>query len=265
MNGPDPIAVVDGQNVEHLPASLYIPPDAMRVFLERFTGPLDLLLYLVRRDRIDMRDVPVADLTKQYIAYVEQVVELQLDLAAEYLMMSAILIEIKTRMLLPRQEQEEEEGEDPRAELVRRLIEYERIKLAAEQVGELPRLGRDFCVARIPPVLTTNLKPKIDAEELKLALEAAMERKSMPSQELTLGRERITLREAMTIVMGELSARGKTSFYRLFGGDGPAKEQVGVMLMAVLELANERLLELRQKNWDAEIDLRLSRRRKNAS
>lgn len=253
----EPLAVVDGEAFEQQPSSLYIPPEAMRVFLERFSGPLDLLLYLVRRDRIDIREIPVADITSQYVAYVEQVISLQLDLAAEYLMMSAVLIEIKSRMLLPRADEEtEEDAEDPRAELVRRLIAYERIKDAALRIGDLPRCGRDFLYAHIEPVTESRPKPKVDPEDLASALAAAADRKQA-ALGITMERERMSLQEAMSIFMSELSERGKSSFYRMFRPGQPVREQLGAMMMALLELANENLIKMRQESWDDAIVVQL--------
>lgn len=265
MSEDTPLAIVNGEAFDARPASLHIPREAMRVFLENFTGPLDLLLHLVRRHRIDVRDIPVAELTRQYISYVEEVVALQLELAAEYLAMSAVLIEIKSRMLLPAPEEPDDEEEDPRAELVRRLVEYERIKNAGRRLGELPRNGRDFLVARIAPVAASRPKPRLDAGELAIALSAAAERARAP-RELVIGRERMTLREAMTLVMRDLSVRGKSDFLELFGGaDAPSVDQVGVVLMAVLELANERLVRIRQGRWDGPIMIRPGRRARNGN
>ena len=259
------LAVVEGVEVNEVPPSLYIPPDAIRVFLEQFTGPLDLLYYLVKRDRIDMRNVPVAELTRQYIEYVEQVIALQMDLAADYLLMSAVLIEIKTRMLLPKRGTEPTEEEDPRAELVKRLAEYARIRDAALRIGRHPRSGRDFVVARIAPVTEVKPKPRLDAEELRLALAGAYARRAMPSSELTLERDRMSMREAMSLVLGELSGRGKIGFYRLFRTGAPVRDRIGVMFMAVLELANERLLRIRQKGWDDEIALQAAKGERDES
>lgn len=258
MSDATPLAVVDGEDYDTRPASLHIPREAMRVFLEKFTGPLDLLLHLVRQHRIDVRDIPVAELTRQYISYVEEVVALRLELAADYLAMSAVLIEIKSRMLLPRAEEPEEE-EDPRAELVRRLADYERIKNAARRLGEMPRAGRDFLVARIAPVAATRPKPRLSAPELAFALSAAAERARAPG-ELVIGRERMSLREAMALVMRDLSARGRSEFLELFETGAAAADQAGVVLMAVLELANERLVRIRQGRWDGPIVIRPGRR-----
>ena len=145
--GEMPFAVVDGEPVTTLPQDLYIPPYALQVFLEAFEGPLDLLLYLIRRQNIDILDIPIAEVTKQYVQYIELMTEMQLELAGEYLVMAAMLAEIKSRMLLPRPQAEEEEEDDPRAELVRRLQEYERFKKAAQDISDLPRLERDIFIA----------------------------------------------------------------------------------------------------------------------
>ncbi len=259
MSENEPLAVVNGEEYSSPPASLYIPPEAMRVFLESFSGPMDLLLHLVRRDRIDIRNIPVAELTKQYISYVEEMVSLQMDLAAEYLMMSAILIEIKSRMLLPHKETEDVEEEDPRAELVRRLVAYERIRKAAVEIGMMPRAGNAFLVAHIAPPSNIRMKPQLDVESLKMALAAAMDRKEA-AVEITMERERLSLREAMSLVMNRLSEKGRHTFQALFAASPARPEHVGVVLMAVLELANERLVHISQKSWDDPIALRLSKR-----
>ena len=166
-----PFAVVDGEPVTELPQDLYIPPYALQVFLEAFEGPLDLLLYLIRRQNLDILDIPIAEITRQYVEYIELMKEMQLELAGEYLLMAAMLAEIKSRMLLPRAEIQEEEEEDPRAELVRRLQEYERFKKAAEDLSDLPRLERDTYIASVdaPERKVTTKLPDVTLKELLLA------------------------------------------------------------------------------------------------
>src|SRR5690554_2663121 len=176
-----PFAIVQGAPVLKLPDDLYIPPDALEVFLEAFEGPLDLLLYLIRRQNLDILDIPIAEVTRQYTGYIEMMSELRLELAAEYLVMAAILAEIKSRMLLPRPQSEEEEEEDPRAELVRRLQEYERFKQAAEDLDTLPRLERDLAVAsaEFEDHGQVKLPPEVDLREVLLALKDVMARAEM--------------------------------------------------------------------------------------
>ena len=166
-----PFAVVDGEPLTKLPEDLYIPPDALEIFLEAFEGPLDLLLYLIRRQNIDILDIPIAEITKQYVQYIELMSELQLELAGEYLVMAAMLAEIKSRMLLPRPESDEEDEEDPRAELVRRLQEYERFKKAAQDISDLPRLERDVHIAQVeaPERKVVQKLPDVTLKELLLA------------------------------------------------------------------------------------------------
>ena len=176
-----PFAVVDGEPVTTLPQDLYIPPYALQVFLEAFEGPLDLLLYLIRRQNIDILDIPIAEITKQYVQYIELMNEMQLELAGEYLVMAAMLAEIKSRMLLPRPQTEDEEEEDPRAELVRRLQEYERFKQAAEDIDALPRLGRDIyqAAAETPERKIIPMPPEVDLQDLIAAFQYVIHRASM--------------------------------------------------------------------------------------
>jgi segregation and condensation protein A len=190
-----PFAVVDGEPVTALPQDLYIPPYALQVFLEAFEGPLDLLLYLIRRQNIDILDIPIAEITKQYVQYIELMKELQLELAGEYLLMAAMLAEIKSRMLLPRPEVHEEEEEDPRAELVRRLQEYERYKKAAEDIADLPRLERDVFMAsaEAPERKVVAQLPDVTLKELLLAFHDVLKRAEMFSN-LHMQREPLSVR-----------------------------------------------------------------------
>jgi segregation and condensation protein A len=196
--GEMPFAVVDGEPVTVLPQDLYIPPYALQVFLEAFEGPLDLLLYLIRRQNLDILNIPIAEITRQYVQYIELMKELQLELAGEYLLMAAMLAEIKSRMLLPRAEVEEEDEHDPRAELVRRLQEYERFKKAAEDLSDLPRLERDVHVARVdaPERKVSTQLPDITLKELLLAFHDVLKRAEMFSS-LHLQREPLSVRQRM--------------------------------------------------------------------
>ena len=196
-----PLAIVNGQPLTELPQDLYIPPQALEVFLDAFEGPLDLLLYLIRRQNLDILDIPVAQITHQYMGYVELMKAVRLELAAEYLVMAAMLAEIKSRMLLPRQETQGDEEEDPRAELIRRLQEYERFRQAAEQLDELPRGGRDIALASAaPPALQARTAhPPVSMEELLLSLAEVLRRADM-FESHQISRETLSTRERMTQV-----------------------------------------------------------------
>ncbi len=240
-----PFAVVQGEPMTVLPRDLYIPPDALEVILEAFEGPLDLLLYLIRRQNLDILDIPIAEITAQYMEYIAMMEELRLEIAAEYLVMAAVLAEIKSRMLLPRVHEHEEE-EDPRAELVRRLQEYERYKQAAEDLDELPRMERDlFPVAPALPVLQRRLLlPDVTLEELLRSMRAVMERAEMYSHH-HIQREALSVRERMTHVLSTLREHGFTEFVRLFK---PEEGRLGVVVtfIALLELLKGSLIELVQ-------------------
>lgn len=241
-----PFALVYGQAVTELPLDLYIPPDALEVFLEAFEGPLDLLLYLIRKQNIDVLDIPVAEITHQYMGYVELMQSVRLELAAEYLVMAAMLAEIKSRMLLPRSQDAEDEEEDPRAELIRRLQEYERYKAAAEDLDELPRVGRDITVPRLdaPEARARRLLPDVNLEEVLLAMAEVLRRADMfESHQVT--REALSTRERMSEVLERLKQGGFVPFVDLFS---PSEGRLGVVVtfMAVLELIKESLVELVQ-------------------
>ena len=259
-------AVVDGVAVARLygeplftlPTDLYIPPDALEVFLEAFEGPLDLLLYLIRRQNFNILDIPLADVTRQYLAYVDQIRKHNLELASEYLLMAAMLIEIKSRMLLPpKKTAEGQEAEDPRAELVRRLIEYEQMKLAAARLDALPVIGRDFLRAQV--VIEQSLVPRfpeVDADELRSAW-ADILRRAKLTQHHTITREQLSVREHMSIVLRALQGRRFALFEDLF--DAKRGPQVMVVtFIALLELARERLLEVTQAEAFAPIYVRLA-------
>jgi len=241
-----PFALVQGQVITRLPDDLYIPPDALEVFLEAFEGPLDLLLYLIRKQNVDILDIPVAEITRQYIEYVELMKSVRFELAAEYLVMAAMLGEIKSRMLLPRPKDEEGEEVDPRAELVRRLQEYERFKQAAEDLEKLPRLERDIFVARAyrPDYVREKPLPDVDLKELLLSLREVFQRAEM-FEHHHISREKLSTRERMARVLEYLQGREFAPFVSLFDA-GEGRLGVVVTFIAVLELVKNQLVELVQ-------------------
>ena len=251
-----PFAVVDGEPVTTLPQDLYIPPYALQVFLEAFEGPLDLLLYLIRRQNIDVLDIPIAEITKQYVQYIEVMKELQLELAGEYLLMAAMLAEIKSRMLLPRPEREDEEEEDPRAELVRRLQEYERFKKAAEDISELPRLERDVFVASAdaPERKVTTKLPDVTMKELLLAFHDVLKRAEMFSN-LHMQREPLSVRQRMSEILTRIKSSGFTGFSDLFDAE-EGRMGVAVTFIAILELLRESIIEVVQSEQYAPLHVR---------
>ncbi|MDH3560659.1 MAG: segregation/condensation protein A, partial [Gammaproteobacteria bacterium] len=212
-----PLAVVQGRPLEALPTDLYIPPDALEVFLEAFEGPLDLLLYLIRKENLDIVDIPIAEITRQYTDYIELMQNMRLELAGEYLVMSAMLAEIKSRMLLPRPVASEEDEDDPRAELVRRLQEYERFKQAAEDIEELPRLGRDVFQAQADGAgqRVVRLPPEVNLQDLIGAFQEVMQRASMYAHH-HVQMESLSVRERMSSVLTRLRAGEFTRFVDLF-------------------------------------------------
>ena len=251
-----PFAVVDGEPVTTLPQDLYIPPYALQVFLEAFEGPLDLLLYLIRRQNIDILDIPIAEITKQYVQYIELMKDLQLELAGEYLVMAAMLAEIKSRMLLPRPQTEEEEEEDPRAELVRRLQEYERFKKAAQDISDLPRLERDVFPAQAETTerkVVTKL-PDVTLKELLLAFHDVLKRAEMYSN-LHLQREPLSVRQRMSEVLSRIRAGSFTLFFDLFDPE-EGRMGVAVTFLACLELLKENVIEVVQSNEYAPLHVR---------
>ena len=251
-----PFAVVDGEPVTTLPQDLYIPPYALQVFLEAFEGPLDLLLYLIRRQNIDILDIPIAEITKQYVQYIEVMKELQLELAGEYLLMAAMLAEIKSRMLLPRPESHEEEEDDPRAELVRRLQEYERYKKAAEDIAELPRLERDVFVAsaEAPERKVVTKLPDVTLKELLLAFHDVLKRAEMFSN-LHMQREPLSVRQRMTEILSRIKASNFTGFGDLFDPE-EGRMGVAVTFIAILELLRESVIEVVQSEDYAPLHVR---------
>jgi segregation and condensation protein A len=247
-----------GEPLFSLPQDLYIPPDALEVFLEAFEGPLDLLLYLIRKQNFNILDIPMADVTRQYLAYVDQIRKTNLELASEYLLMAAMLIEIKSRMLLPpKKTADGQEPEDPRAELVRRLIEYEQIKLAAARLEALPVLGRDFLRAQV--VIEQSLTPRfpdVHPDELRAAW-ADILRRAKLTQHHTITREQLSVREHMSIVLRTLQGRRFVEFEELFDVRRGTPVLV-VTFIALLELAREHLLEITQAEAFAPIYVRLA-------
>jgi segregation and condensation protein A len=242
-----PFALVYGQAYTKLPEDLYIPPDALEVFLEAFEGPLDLLLYLIRRQNLDILDIPVAEITHQYMKYVELMRALNFELAAEYLLMAALLGEIKSRMLLPRPKTEDgEEGADPRAELIRRLQEYERFKKAAMDIDAMPLEGRDFFLgkAAAPDYERERPHPHVDLREVLLALQDVLRRADL-FESHQVSRETMTLRERMVMVLEALKQRDFVPFVSLFTLE-EGRLGVVVTFMSILELVKERLVELVQ-------------------
>jgi segregation and condensation protein A len=242
-----PFAIVEGEPITELPRDLYIPPHALEVFLEAFEGPLDLLLYLIRRQNINILDIPMLEITRQYVRYIELMNEMQFELAGEYLLMAATLAEIKSRMLLPRsQETEEEEEEDPRAELVRRLLEYERYKQAAEDIDSLERLERDVVPAQadsgeMPRI--TKL-PDLTLKELLLVFQEVLQRSEMFAHH-HVQREPLSVRERMSQVLVNLERERYRDFSELFD---PAEGRIGVTVtfLAILELVKESLVDIIQ-------------------
>jgi segregation and condensation protein A len=254
--GEMPFAVVDGEPVTTLPQDLYIPPYALQVFLEAFEGPLDLLLYLIRRQNIDILDIPVAEITKQYVEYIEVMKEMQLELAGEYLLMAAMLAEIKSRMLLPRPVTEEEEEDDPRAELVRRLQEYERFKKAAEDISDLPRLERDVFIASVdaPERKVTTKMPDVSMKELLLAFHDVLKRAEMFSN-LKMQREPLSVRQRMSEILIRIKANEFTGFADLFDPE-EGRMGVAVTFIAILELLRESVIEVVQSEQYAPLHIR---------
>ena len=252
-----PFAIVEGEPVTELPQDLYIPPFALKVFLEAFEGPLDLLLYLIRRQNLDILDIPITDITKQYIDYINLMEEIKLELAGEYLLMAAMLAEIKSRMLLPRPELEEEE-EDPRAELVKRLQEYERFKKAAEDLDEIPRLERDINIANADaPNKEVVIKlPDVTLKEVLIAFHDVLKRAELNS-ELHFERETLSVRQRMSQIIKKIGTENFTDFSELFDLD-EGRIGVAVTFLAILELLKDAMIDVVQNQEFAPLHIRVS-------
>jgi segregation and condensation protein A len=246
QQGEMPFAIVQGQALTEIPQDLYIPPDALEVFLEAFEGPLDLLLYLIKRQNIDILEINVARITAQYMQYVNMMSAVQFELAAEYLLMAAMLAEIKSRMLLPRSSEVEDDEEDPRAQLIRRLQEYERFKQAAEDMDELPRLGRDLQLVSVDPpdIKRDRPEPEVEMKELLLALGEVLRRADM-FESHHISREKLSTRERMSQVLSTLTTDQFTPFVSLFTVD-EGRLGVIVTFLAIMELIKESLIEIVQ-------------------
>ena len=244
-----PFALVQGQPMTQLPLDLYIPPDALEVILEQFEGPLDLLLYLIRKQNLDILEINVSDIVDQYLEYIDMMKAMQLEVAGEYLVMAAMLAEIKSRMLLPRnKEAEGDDEEDPRAELIRRLQEYERFKTAAENLDELPRLERDTWLADVdaPDRIQERIHPEVEMKEIMLAF-AAVLRRAERFEHHEIHREQLSTRERMTQVLDKLKGGSFTTFRSLFE---PKEGKLGVVVtfLAILELVKESLIDIVQQD-----------------
>ena len=241
-----PFAVVQGKELTTLPKDLYIPPDALEVILEAFEGPLDLLLYLIRRQNLDILEINVAEITRQYMSYIDLMSTIHLELAAEYLVMAAMLAEIKSRILLPRQVDDEDEEGDPRAELIRRLQEYERFKAAAEDIDEIPRLGRDIhqATAESPDRTQERQFPEVDMREVMSALADVLRRAEM-FESHHIQREKLSTRERMSHVLEVLRDKQFVPFISLFK-ESEGRLGVVVTFLAIMELIKESLVEIVQ-------------------
>jgi len=241
-----PLAIVDGEPLAEMPKDLYIPPDALEIFLEAFEGPLDLLLYLIKRQNLDILEIPISEITQQYTDYIEMMDTMSFELAAEYLLMAAMLAEIKSRMLLPRVEEDAEDEDDPRAELIRRLQEYERFKTAAEDIDELPRMERDtFEVSVAPPIIEkVHPEPTVTLQELLLAFKDVVVRTQMHKHH-NIDREVLSVRERMSHILDIIRIGGFSDFSDLFT---PEEGRAGVVVsfLAILELTKESLIDIIQ-------------------
>lgn len=250
-----PFALVQGELLTVIPRDLYIPPDALEVILEAFEGPLDLLLYLIKRQNLDILEVPISEITRQYMTYIDMMQTLKIEIAAEYLVMAAMLAEIKSRMLLPRPVESDEE-DDPRAELLRRLQEYERFKQAAQNIDELPRVGRDVYLTDVElPELDRDIPvPEVDLRDLLMAFKDAMARSAMYSHH-QIQRETLSVRERMSRVLETITAHDFTDYTQLFTIE-EGRRGVVVTLLALLELVKEQLIDLVQSEAFASIHVR---------
>jgi len=264
--GEMPFAVVEGQPIIEMPRDLYIPPQALEVFLEAFEGPLDMLLYLIRRQNLDILDIPIAEITRQYMRYIELMQVLQLELAGEYLLMAATLAEVKSRMLLPRVGTDEVSDEaDPRAELVRRLQEYERFKRAAEGIDRMPRLERDTWVAsaELADRKVVRIPPQVTLQEMLIAFQDVLSRSDMFAHH-HVQREPLSVRQRMADVLTSLQTNAFVDFVRLFTPE-EGRRGVTVTFVAILELLREGLIEIVQSEAYAPLHVRLGNPARNLS
>jgi segregation and condensation protein A len=245
-----------GENIEVLPQDLYIPPDALEVYLDSFEGPLDLLIYLIRKNNIDILDIPMANLTLQYINYVEKMKVIKLELAADYLLMSAMLIEIKSRMLLPKPSLEGEE-DDPRAELVKKLIEYELMKDAAENLNEMPQVGKDILIAQSYFERVTEVSyPDVSIDDLFEAWKNVLKRAKQFEQH-QISRSELSVREYMTIILRKLNEKSLLEFSTFFNSEKDPIPKLVVCFLAILELTKEGLIKINQQSSSSAIFLQL--------
>jgi len=256
IDDDQPVALVQGAPLLNLPEDLYVPPHALEVFLETFEGPLDLLLYLIRRQNLDILNIPIAQITVQYISYIEMMTEMHLELAAEYLLMAALLAEIKSRMLLPRQSEIEDEEDDPRAYLMRKLLEYENIKKVAEEFELLPRYGRDIfdTIVDNSNVEIKQQYPDVELKELLLAFQEVLKRVNQLSHH-HITKEPLSVRERMAAILAKLNRPDSLAFSALFTRS-EGKGGVVVSFLAILELNKEGLLEIIQPEPFAELRIR---------
>ncbi|OJF67642.1 segregation/condensation protein A [Alteromonas sp. V450] len=261
---PLPLAFINGEALIEKPEDLFIPPDALEVILETFEGPLDLLLYLIRKQKFDITTLPIADVTKQYMEYVDAMMSLKLELAAEYLLMAAILAEIKSRLLLPKRSDDPDEEEDPRAALIRRLQEYELVKQAAEDLDSQPRLERDVFTTHVElseSVTPIRIEPDVSLAEIVLAFSAAMKR-AEAFEHHTIAREALSTRERMSLILSLLTTSEYTPLERLFTID-EGKAGVVVCFLAILELVKEQLILCIQAGPYAKIHVKLGAHEEN--
>ncbi len=257
IQSSSPLARFRGEAILELPTDLYIPPEALQVVLEAFEGPLDLLLYLIRKHNLDVLDIPMADLTRQYMEYVEMMREHQLELAAEYLLMAAMLTEIKSRMLLPRPRHVADDEEDPRAELVRRLLEYERMKLAAQNIDELPQAGRDFTPVKVWFEKTTEeILPDVNPDDLRNAWLGLLARAKVKRHH-RISREELSVREHMSRILRRLQNLKFVQFDELFEPERGVPVLV-VTFLAILELAKETMVQISQQGVFSPIYVKLT-------
>jgi len=236
-----------GENIAQLPLDLFIPPDALEVYLESFEGPLDLLLYLIRKDNIDVLDIPMANLTSQYISYVEQMKIINIELAADYLLMSAMLIEIKSRMLLPSPINEDDDELDPRAELVKKLIEYELMKTAAVELNDIPQVGRDRMVAQayFEKIIEVN-PPEVNIDEIFEAWKNVLKR-AQQFESHKIERSELSVREHMSMILKKISEQDLIEFSSLFDPKNDPMAKLVVCFLAILELCKERMIKINQQ------------------